>query len=75
LQLEDSACAAERAGFLRSLPLLDYFGAILKRRPDDWDGSLAKFKEPPGDEYQVPTLIARDGVHPSNPSEFKDYSE
>jgi len=48
------------------LPLSDYHAEILKRRPDDWDGSLAKFKEVPGDVYQVPTLISRDGVHPSN---------
>ncbi len=48
------------------LPLVDYFGEIVKRRPDDWDGSLAKFKDIPGDTYNVPTLIARDGVHPSN---------
>lgn len=59
----------------QQVPLLDYFGEILKRRPDDWDGSLPQFKNSPGDEYQVPTLIARDGVHPSNPQKyFGDYS-
>ena len=58
------------------VPLVDYFGEILQRRPEDWDGSLPKFKGLPGDEYQVPTLIARDGVHPSAPSAFAgDYSE
>jgi hypothetical protein len=58
------------------LPLIDYFHEILKRRPIDWDGSLPQFKSSPGDEYQVPTLIARDGVHPSNPSKwFNDLSE
>jgi lysophospholipase L1-like esterase len=57
------------------LPLIDYQAEILKRRPDDWDGSLAKFKDSPGDEYQVPTLIARDGVHPSNPSKYNEYSD
>ena len=58
------------------VPVLDYFGEILKRRPADWDGSLPQFKSLPGDEYQVPTLIARDGVHPSNPRPFDgDYSE
>jgi hypothetical protein len=57
------------------LPLVDYFDEILKRRPDDWDGSLPKFKDVPGDEYQVPTLIARDGVHPSNVSKWgNDFS-
>lgn len=58
------------------VPVIDYFGEILKRRPDDWDGTLEKFKDVPGDEYQVPTLISRDGVHPSNPSKYNgDYSE
>ena len=27
------------------LPLIDYQAEILKRRPDDWNGSLPKFKE------------------------------
>ncbi len=57
------------------VPLLDYFAEISKRRPDDWDGALPKFKDSPGDVYQVPTLIARDGVHPSNPQKYRDYSE
>jgi hypothetical protein len=60
----------------QNVPLIDYFGEILKRRPEDWDGALPKFKELAGDDYQVPTLIARDGVHPSNPKQFAgDYSE
>jgi hypothetical protein len=54
------------------VPLSDYHGEILKRRPDDWDGALPKFKDTPGDVYQVPTLISRDGVHPSNPRAFAD---
>jgi hypothetical protein len=58
------------------VPLVNYFAEILKRRPEDWDGSMAQFKGRPGDEYQVPTLIARDGVHPSNPSRYaNDFSE
>jgi len=58
------------------VPLVDYFGEILRRRPDDWDGSLKKFKDVPGDDYEVPTLIARDGVHPSNPqAHFGSFSE
>ena len=57
------------------LPLIDYQAEILKRRPDDWDGSLPKFKEFAKDAYEVPTLIAGDGVHPSNPKKFQDYSE
>jgi lysophospholipase L1-like esterase len=57
------------------LPLIDYQAEILKRRPDDWDGTLPKFKEFAKDVYQVPTLVAADGVHPSNPKAFQDYSE
>jgi hypothetical protein len=58
----------------RKLPLVDYQQAVLERRPDDWDGALRQFKDSPGDEYQVPTLIARDGVHPSNPSHYPGFS-
>jgi len=54
------------------LPLVDYAAEILQRRPDDWDGALPQFKASPGDEYQVPTLLARDGVHPSNPSKWSN---
>jgi lysophospholipase L1-like esterase len=58
------------------LPLIDYQAAIMKRRPDDWNGGLPQFKdEAAKDSYSVPTLIAGDGVHPSNPSKFQDYSE
>ena len=57
------------------VPLIDYHAEILKRRPDDWDGASAKFKDIPGGTYDVPTLIARDGVHPSNPQDFRDYSD
>ncbi|MBY0528104.1 MAG: SGNH/GDSL hydrolase family protein [Gemmataceae bacterium] len=56
------------------VPVIDYQAEILKRRPEDWDGTLAKFKEFK-DVYQVPTLIAGDGVHPSNPQKFNDFSE
>ena len=59
----------------RKVPLIDYHAEILKRRPDDWDGSLPKFKDAAKDVYQVPTLISGDGVHPSNPKMFQDYSE
>jgi len=58
------------------VPLVDFFGECLKRRPDDWDGTLAKFNDGNKDVYQVPTLISKDGVHPSNPKQFSgDYSE
>jgi lysophospholipase L1-like esterase len=58
------------------LPLVDFFAECLKRRPDDWDGTLAKFNDGNKDVYQVPTLISKDGVHPSNPKQFSgDYGE
>ncbi len=42
------------------IPLVDYCGEILRRHPEDWDG----------------TLIDKDGVHPSNPSkQSADLSE
>jgi lysophospholipase L1-like esterase len=75
--LEKSRAYAEAAAKVArelNVPLCDYFGECLKRRPDDWDGADPKFKEYKG--YDVPTLIARDGVHPSNPKPFQgDYSE
>jgi hypothetical protein len=61
------------AGELK-VPLVDFHGEVLKRRPDDWDGTLPQFQDRDGDEYQVPTLIARDGIHPSNPSHYADYA-
>jgi len=57
------------------VPLCDYHEAILRRRPDDWDGAALRFRTVPGGTYEVPTLIARDGVHPSNPKAWQgDYS-
>jgi hypothetical protein len=77
-QIEKSAQFAEAVRKIareEHLPLVDYAADILQRRPDDWDGALPQFKTSPGDEYQVPTLIARDGVHPSNPSKWvNDFS-
>jgi lysophospholipase L1-like esterase len=68
------AQAVRRVAADMKVPLCDYFGECLKRRPDDWDGAADKFKEYQG--YDVPTLIARDGVHPSNPGKYNgDYSE
>jgi lysophospholipase L1-like esterase len=56
------------------VPLTDFHSEILKRRPDDWDGALNKFSQYNG--YDVPTLLSRDGVHPSNPKSCcDDYSE
>src|SRR5439155_27224065 len=74
-QARQYAAAVRKVAAEEKVPLIDYFAEIRKRRPDDWDGALPKFKGSPGDEYQVPTLIARDGVHPSNPSKFRDFSE
>ncbi|MEE8121031.1 MAG: GDSL-type esterase/lipase family protein, partial [Anaerolineales bacterium] len=51
------------------VPLIDFHSEILKRRPDDWDGALDKFAEYKG--YDVPTLLARDGVHPSHPKKYQ----
>ena len=56
------------------LPLIDYHAEILKRRPDDWNGALPKFKDFAKDVYQAPTLVSGDGVHPSFPSKLSDYS-
>ncbi len=50
--------------------LIDFYAEILKRRPDDWDGALDKFAQYEG--YDVPTLLARDGVHPSHPQKYRD---
>ena len=56
------------------VPLTDFYTEILKRRPNDWDGALEKFSQFQG--YDVPTLLARDGVHPSHPQKYMgDYSE
>jgi len=72
--------AAEFAQVVRELaaekrvPLIDFHAEIMARRPDDWNGALDKFAEWEG--YDVPTLIARDGVHPSHPEAYRsDYSE
>lgn len=60
------------------IPLIDLHGEILRRRPDDWDGS--RLPPLPGqtrqDGHDVLTLIAADGVHLSHPAGFRDdYSE
>jgi hypothetical protein len=55
------------------VPLCDYHAEVLKPRPNDWDGALPAFKD--YSDYEVPTLIARDGVHPSTPEKYAgDYS-
>ncbi|HJZ91493.1 MAG TPA: SGNH/GDSL hydrolase family protein [Gemmataceae bacterium] len=72
---KEFAEAVRRLAMAKKVPLIDYHAAVLKRRPDDWDGALPKFKDVKGNEYEVPTLIARDGVHPSNPKAHQDYSD
>jgi hypothetical protein len=65
--------AARRVARELKVPLCDYQAACLERRPDDWDGAAAKFKG--FATYEVPTLLSRDGVHPSNPAKLAgDYS-
>jgi len=65
--------AARRVAKKLHVPLTDFHAEILARRPDDWDGALDQFAAYQG--YDVPTLIARDGVHPSNPKQYQaDYS-
>jgi lysophospholipase L1-like esterase len=70
------AAAIRRIARERSLPLIDFCDEILERRRFDWDGSAAEFIQIAGDTYEVPTLISRDGVHPSNPARWQnDFSE
>jgi len=68
--------AVRRVAARLNVPLCDYYKAVMDRRPDDWDGRLDKFKDVPGGTYEVPTLISRDGTHPSNPKQWQgDYSK
>ncbi|MDP6544974.1 MAG: GDSL-type esterase/lipase family protein [Phycisphaerae bacterium] len=68
------ANAARKIAKELNVPLSDFHAEILKRRPDDWNGAADKFKG--YKTYEVPTLIARDGVHPSNPAKWRrDFSE
>jgi hypothetical protein len=77
--LKESRMYAEAvAGISREekVPLVEFFDEVLRRRPDDWDGTLKQFRDAAGDDYQVPTLISRDGVHPSNPRQYvADFSD
>jgi lysophospholipase L1-like esterase len=73
-QSKGFAAAVRRVAKEKNVPLIDYQAEILKRRPDDWDGTLAKFKDIK-DVYEVPTLISGDGIHPSNPKAHRDFSQ
>lgn len=62
--------AARQVARELAVPLVDYHAEVLKRRPRDWDGASEAFGEYQG--YDVPTLISRDGVHPSAPKRYQD---
>jgi hypothetical protein len=58
------------------IPLIDYYAETMRRRPDDWNGRLKKFDEGGWKGYNVPTIVSRDGTHPSNPKKYRgDWSE
>jgi len=58
------------------IPLIDYYAEVVRRRPDDWNGKLKKFADQGFKGYGVPTLVAGDGIHPSNPKKWtNDWSE
>lgn len=63
------AAAARRTAKDLKVPLTDFHAAVMQRRPDDWDGSAKRFAD--FKTYEVPTLIAGDGVHPSNPAKWR----
>jgi len=64
------ACMAISKGL--KVPLIDFYAEILRRRPDDWNGQLPKFKEYKG--YQQPTLMH--DAHPTYPKPWRgDWSE
>lgn len=56
------------------VPLVDFHAHVINRRPNDWDGSLPRFAA--FSQWETPTIISRDGVHPSNPQQWRaDYTE
>ena len=67
---QEFAAAARGVAKELALPLIDYHAEILKHRPTDWDGAADSFRDYEG--YDVPTLLSRDGVHPSAPKKFQD---
>lgn len=69
---QEFAAAVRRVAADLEVPLVDYAHEILARRPFDWDGAAAGFKSAPGGTYDVPTLISKDGVHPSNPGLYQN---
>jgi len=58
------------------LPLIDLWAEMVRRRGDDWDGRDKKWAEGGWSGYNVPTMIARDGIHPSFPKTYqKDWTD
>ena len=56
------------------VPLIDFYAHVVNRRPQDWDGKLDPFES--FSQWEVPTIISKDGVHPSNPKRWQnDYTE
>jgi len=57
-----------------NVPLIDFYAHVINRRPKDWDGSLPQYAG--FSQWEVPTIISKDGVHPSNPQQWRgDYTE
>ncbi len=68
------ADAVRKIAHRLKVPLIDFHAKIMKRRPEDWNGAMEKFSQWEG--YNVPTLLARDGAHPSHPEKYRgDYSK
>ena len=60
----------------RKVPMIDLWAEMVSRRPEDWDGKMKKFKDQGYKGYNVPTMMAGDGIHPSNFKELTgDWSE
>jgi len=56
------------------VPLIDFYAHAINRRPNDWDGTLPQFAS--FSQWEVPTVISKDGVHPSNPQQWRgNYTE
>lgn len=69
--------AVRRVATALKVPVIDYSADVLRRRPNDWDGTGEKFKQTAAaNVYDVPTLISGDGVHPSAPQKYSgDFSD
>ncbi|MDV6033255.1 MAG: SGNH/GDSL hydrolase family protein [Phycisphaera sp. RhM] len=73
-KVEQAVQSQRRVARDLKVPLIDLYAHIIRRRPDDWNGTLPQFTE--YDQWQVPTLISKDGVHLSNPDRWReDYTE